>query len=132
MLADHGYPLQPWLLKPYDSPNTPAQTLYNKIHRKLRSLVERAIGLLKARFRCLLGENKLRYDALMSGYIIYSCSVLHNFLIENNYPVDDLDPIFQDEDGDFDEDLDDLVISYDELQRGMHVRNKIAQYFVNN
>ncbi len=79
MLADNGYPLQPWLLKPYDSPNTPAHNLYNKNHRSLRSLVERAIGLLKARFRCLLGERKLRYDPLMSGYIIYACSTLHNF-----------------------------------------------------
>jgi hypothetical protein len=129
MLADNGYPLQPWLLKPYDNPKTPAQKLYNKRHRKLRSLVERAIGLLKARFRCLLKERLLRYDPLMSGYIIYSCAVLHNFLIAKNYPVDDIDPIFEDEVSDFDEDLEDLDISYDEFQRGIHVRNNVGGYF---
>lgn len=130
MLADNGYPLQPWLLKPYDNPNTPAKKLYNKYHRKLRSLVERAIGLLKARFRCLLGERKLRYDPLMSGYIIYACSTLHNFLITNNYPVDDIDPNFEDVEEDFDEDLEDLEISYDDLRRGVEVRDDVAQYFM--
>lgn len=132
MLADHGYPLQPWILKPYDSPNSAAQKLYNKFHRKLRSLVERAIGLLKARFRCLLGERKLRYDPLMSGLIIYSCSVLHNYLIENNYRVDDIDPIFEGEVNNFDEDLDDFEISLGELERGTVVRDTVADYFLMN
>lgn len=131
MLPDNGYPLQPWLLKPYDNPSTTAQKLYNKFHRKLRSLEERAIGLLMAKFRCLLGENKLRYDPTMSGYIIYACSTLHNFLIANNYPVDDINPIFEDEIQDFDENLEDFDISYDELQGGAEVRNDIAQYFIN-
>lgn len=72
MLADNGYPLQPWLFKPYDSPNTSTKEMYNRNHRKLRSLVERAIGLLKARFRCLLLERKLRYDPQMSCFYIYS------------------------------------------------------------
>lgn len=110
MLGDNGYPLQPWLLKPYDSPNTPSAKFYNKHHRKLRSLVERAIGLLKSRFRCLLLERKLRYDPLMAGYIIYSCTVLLNFLIGNNYPMDDIEPIFEDYDV---EDFDEAEISYD-------------------
>lgn len=132
LLADNGYPLQPWLLKPYDSPKTPASTLYNVHHRKLRSLVERSIGLLKARFRCLLGESKLRYDTLMSGYIIYSCTVIHNFLIANNYPVNDIEPIFEVESTDFEESLDDLEISYDELKRGLEIRDDLAQYFAEN
>lgn len=55
----------------------------------------------------------------MAGHIIYSCTVLHNFLIANNYPVDDLEPEFEDEVSDFDEDLDDFEITYDELQRGV-------------
>ncbi len=131
MLADNGYPLQPWLLKPYDSPDTLSKKLYNKNHRKLRSLVERAIGLLKARFRCLLNERKLRYDRVMAGYIIYACSTLHNFLIANNYPVDNMDPIFEAEGVDFDEEMDDIDISCEDLKRGEEVRNNIARYFTN-
>lgn len=132
MLADNGYPLQPWLLKPYDSPNTPAKKQYNRLHRQLRSIIERAIGLLKARFRCLLSERKLRYSTLMSGYIIYSCTVLHNFLIEHNYPVEDIEPIFEELIEDFDEDVDDFDISYDGLQRGVEVRDNTARYFAAN
>ena len=111
MLADNGYPLQPWLLKPYDKPNTLAEQLYNVRHRKLRSLVERAIGLLKARFRCLL-DRKLQYSPLMSGHIIYSCAILHNFLIGNKYPVDNIDPVFEDED---------MEIQYEEIEKGSRI-----------
>lgn len=97
LLADTGYPLQPWLLKPYDRPCTSeAQEIFNKLHKQLRSLIERAIGLLKARFRCLLREKKLRYGHEEAGHIIYSCAVLHNFLINNGCPVDDIEPIFED------------------------------------
>lgn len=127
MLADHGYPLQPWLLKPFDSPDTWAKIIYNIHHRKLRSLVERAIGLLKARFRCLLG--KLHYDPLMSGYIIYACTVLHNFLIGNDYPIDNINPVFDDEVPNFEENVE---ISYDELEKGSQTRNNVAEYFMNN
>lgn len=127
LLGDHGYPLQPWLLKPYDSPSTWAEIVFNTRLRKLRSLVERVIGLLKARFRCLLNERKLRYSPLMSGYIIYSCSVLHNFLIDNKFPVDNIEPIFEEEVDNYDVDME---IHYDELERGRQIRNEVAQSFV--
>lgn len=130
MLGDNGYPLQPWLLKPYDNPNTNAQRLYNRNHRKLRSLVERAIGLLKARFRCVLGERKLRYDHQMSGYIIYSCAVLHNYLIVNDYPIGNIDPIIQA--SEFDEEAEDYDVSMDDLQGGVDMRNEMADYFMNS
>lgn len=34
LLADNGYPLQPWLLKPYDSPDRWEEYIYNRRHRK--------------------------------------------------------------------------------------------------
>lgn len=131
LLGDNGFPLQPWLLKPYDRPcSSEAQKLFNRLHKQMRSLVERVIGLLKARFRCLLGdETKLRYDHLSSGHIIYSCAVLHNFLISNGHPVDDIEPIFDEPVGNFDDYEDDEA---DQLQRGQHRRNILAQYFVDN
>lgn len=126
LLGDTGYPLLPWLLTPYESTNTWEQLIFNICHQKLRSLVKRVIGLFKARFRCCLKERKLRYGPLMSGYIIYSCAVLHNFLLDNNYPVDDLEPIFED----------DLPqhgqISLNEFNRGGRIRDNIARYFVNS
>lgn len=131
MIGDKGFPLQPWLLKPYDRPCTSyAQMIFNTLLKQMRSLVERVIGLLKARFRCLLGdERKLRYDHLSSGHIIYSCAVLHNFLITNGCPVDDIDPIFDEPVGNFDDyDYDEA----DELERGRRIRDFLAQYLIDN
>lgn len=125
MLGDTGYPLQPWLMKPYDSPQTAAQKAFNARLRSVRSLVERAIGLLKARFRCLLGERKLRYSPLTSGHIIYSCTVLHNFLLEYDYPVDDLDPIY---DEPIELECEDPY-SNEYLLKEQEQRNKMTHYF---
>ncbi|KAJ6639349.1 putative nuclease HARBI1, partial [Pseudolycoriella hygida] len=123
LLGDTGYPLQPWLLKPYDTPTTAAQKQFNANLRRLRSLVERAIGLLKARFRCLLNKRKLRYSPLTSGHIIYSCSVLHNFLIENGYRIDEMEPIY-DEQIEFD-----YPYFNDYKSQGEEMRSRMTQYF---
>lgn len=87
LLGDSGYPLQPWLLTPIKTPTTDAERKYNKFHKKCRCLVEQCIGCLKGRFRCLLGERKLRYNPTAAGYIIYACATLHNYLINNMYDV---------------------------------------------
>lgn len=128
VLGDNGYPLQPWLLKPYDRPSiTRAQQVFNKKHKEARSLIERIIGVLKARFRCLLGERKLRYDHERTAHIIYSCAVLHNFLIDNGYPVDCIQFTPDDFDG---------FVHHQapatELSRGKIRRDIAAQYFIDN
>ncbi|KAG0421325.1 hypothetical protein HPB47_002776 [Ixodes persulcatus] len=55
LLGDSGYPLEPWLLNPV--PGNPAvgsdEARFNQAHRSTRSVVERCIGMLKNRFRCL-------------------------------------------------------------------------------
>lgn len=53
----------------------------------VRQLIERCIGLLKVRFRCILGERKLRYKPTKVGKIIYACATLHNFLIVNQFDI---------------------------------------------
>lgn len=78
--GDSGYPLQPWLMTPVMNPRTDAEKHYNKMHAKTRSKVERCIGVLKNRFRCLLGERKLLYSHQKASKIIVSCVVLHNYM----------------------------------------------------
>ncbi|XP_071652402.1 putative nuclease HARBI1 [Temnothorax longispinosus] len=79
LIGDSGYPQQPWLMTPIVNaqPNTP-DSRYTDALVKARCCVERCIGTLKSRFRCILKERMLRYSPLSVGRIIVACSVLHN------------------------------------------------------
>lgn len=85
ILGDSGYPLQPWLLTAHLRPANESEERFNRIIKQMRSRVERAIGILKNRFRCVLGERKLRYDPTTTGKIICAVVVIHNFLILNKF-----------------------------------------------
>lgn len=89
MLGDSGYPLEPWLLTPYENPepNTP-EGHYNRAHKITRSIIERCNGRFKLVFRCLLGERKLRYSPEKVGVIINACAVLHNLLLRAGVEYD--------------------------------------------
>lgn len=60
---------------------------FNKRIQSARSLVERVIGLLRNRFRCLHKERKLRYYPTKASKIINSCATLHNFLIRRQLNI---------------------------------------------
>ncbi|XP_011859704.1 PREDICTED: putative nuclease HARBI1 [Vollenhovia emeryi] len=61
-IADSGYPQQPWLMIPIANalPDTP-EGRYTAALCQARSCIERCIGVLKGRFRCILGERMLHY-----------------------------------------------------------------------
>lgn len=48
--------------------------------------MERTIGLLKGRFRCLLGARELHFKPEKAGRIIYCCCALHNLCIQYKVP----------------------------------------------
>ncbi|XP_040069335.2 uncharacterized protein LOC120842339 [Ixodes scapularis] len=52
----------------------------------MRSVVERCIGLLKSRFRCLQGHRALFYHPTTATVIISACAVLHNICLSSNEP----------------------------------------------
>ncbi|KAJ8937733.1 hypothetical protein NQ318_009143 [Aromia moschata] len=88
LLGDSGYPQQPWLMIPVL--NAAVGT-----HRSARNCIERCFGLLKGRFRCLLGERTLRYSPERVGTIVVSCAALHNICIagrleDNNLNIADV------------------------------------------
>lgn len=65
-----------------------AEMYFNQRLQKIRSLIERVIGILKMRFRCLLdSERRIRYSETKVGLFVYACATLHNFLISNRFDV---------------------------------------------
>ncbi|KAH7932039.1 hypothetical protein HPB52_024938 [Rhipicephalus sanguineus] len=70
-----------WCRKGYYALNTMVG-VYNKEHAALRSTVERCIGLLKSRFRCLQRYRALHYGPRKAGTIVAACASLHNLCLE--------------------------------------------------
>ncbi|KAJ8934791.1 hypothetical protein NQ314_013197 [Rhamnusium bicolor] len=65
------------------SENTP-EGRYTKAHCRTRNTIERCIGVLKSRFKCLRKHRFFHYDLVAAANIIYSCGVLHNICIDAN------------------------------------------------
>lgn len=80
--------------------DTPEEN-YNKIHMSARNSVERTIGLLKGRFRCLLVHRVLHYDADFVAKIVIGCCVLHNMCNRAGIPAFELTDEEQEEEASF-------------------------------
>lgn len=76
LLADSGYPLEPFIMTPYRNATGISQQRFNKRHASARNVVERTIGVLKSRFRCL--SRTLFYSPLKAVQIINVCCALNN------------------------------------------------------
>lgn len=88
ILGDSGYPQEPWLMTPILNVDqgTP-EDRYTKRHASARNCIERCNGVLKTRFRCILGERVLRYSPEKAGNIIIACAVLHNMCTDARLPT---------------------------------------------
>ncbi|XP_053341020.1 putative nuclease HARBI1 [Clarias gariepinus] len=75
LLGDKGYSCLPYLLTPYQEPQTEAQHRYNIAHARTRGRIEMAFGLIKSRFQCL---KHLRVTPPRACDIVVACVVLHN------------------------------------------------------
>ncbi|KAM3964790.1 putative nuclease HARBI1 [Aphomia sociella] len=91
LLGDSGYSLRKTMMTPMvnTAPDTP-EAHYTNLHVRARNVVERAIGLLKARFRCLLVHRVLHYSPEVAGSIVNACVILHNICNKANTPVPQL------------------------------------------
>lgn len=70
-------------------PNSP-EAYYTECHVQTRNIIERCIGVLKARFRCLLVHRTLHYQPQMAGFITNACVILHNICNAANLPITEL------------------------------------------
>ncbi|XP_045450229.1 putative nuclease HARBI1 [Melitaea cinxia] len=99
LLGDSGYAQRPWMMTPIigAAPGSPEE-YYTELHCRVRNTVERCIGVLKSRWRCLLAHRVLHYDPVTTGKIVNACVVLHNIANAQNIPILDS------QDGDLDND----------------------------
>ena len=91
LLGDSGYPLRSYLLTPVLNPSTQAEMSYNAAHARTRSIIERVIGLLKARFRCIgQASGYIRVRKMFRVInIIQAAIVLHNICVKANIPFEE-------------------------------------------
>ncbi|KAK9745526.1 DDE superfamily endonuclease [Popillia japonica] len=82
LVGNSAYPLLPYLMTPYRNPINDAEERYNQAHISARNVVERCIGLLKMRFRCLLKERTARYAPHFVCKLVKVCAALHNMCID--------------------------------------------------
>eukprot|EP00795_Rhopilema_esculentum_P003531 gene3531-2015_t len=89
IIGDGAYPLSSWLLKPYPDNGalTRSEIKYNKTLSSARSVVERAFGVLKARWRCLLKMLDNKTSNVVE--VLITCCVLHNICEDNGDEVED-------------------------------------------
>jgi len=88
LCGDCGYALRPWMMRGWapselkaDDPKTKDRRAFNRLYSGMRISVERAFGILKARFRALGGKlfvrSKKDYRSCMMA-----CCILHNICAE--------------------------------------------------
>ena len=92
LIGDSGYPQRERLLMtPFSSKIvlSDKQKKYQKSQLRARNSVERTIGILKSRFRCLDHKSRgaLPFDPEKSAVVIACCIILHNYCRRRNIEI---------------------------------------------
>lgn len=121
------------MMKIFDGNNlTLPQQNFNRELCAVRQIIERCIGLLKVRFRCIMGERKLRYMPRKVGKFVYACAMLHNFLIFNRFNIlHDIDQNLLRNVANIHHNNRNVNLPFDNLVTGQHRRNEVANYLQN-
>ena len=143
MLGDPAFELSTWLLVPHSGRLQHEQQQFNTLHSAARMSVERAFGVMKARFPRLEGlkvgraaEDIRTWDIVWDS--ILACFVLHNMLLDDTaytvqvhevFVVDDAwDDLYSPRHGDMHESIN----TDDEKRRARDKRARITQKYLNS
>jgi hypothetical protein len=90
VLGDSAYPLTASMLVPYRDNGhlDPVQKKFNKVHSSTRVDVERAIGLLKCKFRRLKSLDMHLQEEIPE--VITACCVVHNVILDCEMVEEDI------------------------------------------
>lgn len=80
------------MITPYRNPSNPTEKKFNETHCKIRNIIERCFGVIKNRFRCVIGSRGLHYSPQKVTKIVNACCALHNICIfyKNNMPSNEV------------------------------------------
>lgn len=98
-------------MTPYRNPTDAAEKLYNKKHASARNVVERCFGVLKNRFRCIIGSRGLHYSPAKTTKIINACCALHNMCIYYKCPEPELVELAEDREDEEVEDVEEVRVA---------------------
>jgi hypothetical protein len=86
-LADDIYSSWAIFVKTIGQPQGNNRKYFAKAHEAVRKDVERAFGVLQARFAIIWDQAHI-WDIETLGYIIKACIIMHNMIIEDEGEVD--------------------------------------------
>lgn len=115
-------------MTPYRNPTEAREKKFNEKHCKGRNIIERCNGVLKNRFRCIIGSRGLHYSPEKTTKIVNSCCTLHNICLfyKHNLLPSEIENF--NDDGDNDEyEYDTSEASYEESVSANSVRDNIAR-----
>ena len=147
IVADRGYPLLSWCITPFKmdpmgSQLSREEVWFNRKHSSTRMSVERAFGILKARFKEIGTKSSLKLDFLPT--VVHYCCVLHNILLASKdrtldqilvdchlLAMDDNNPLHRDEEELFHPPRPMGLVSEDRaLIEGQMAREDLVDYLV--
>ncbi|KAL1536226.1 hypothetical protein AAHA92_28909 [Salvia divinorum] len=81
-LADGIYPQWPVFLKMIRCPTDPKRAYFVQRQKAARKDMERAFGVLQARWAVVKGPTRLFYPECIAD-LMYACIIMHNMIVEN-------------------------------------------------
>ncbi|KAG0719234.1 putative nuclease HARBI1 [Chionoecetes opilio] len=122
--GDRGYPLEPFLMTPFDEPATEGERQYNTSHSSTREVMEQTLQTMKSRFRRIhQSSGALQYEPIKCAKIAAACMWLHNRCVQRRIPLP------EDVEGDtaVEEDVDDNEVENEDDAPGYETRRDIVE-----
>ena len=126
--GDLGYPLDRFLMTPYQNPSQPEELVFNQVHAKARNSIERCNGVLKNIFRSIISERGLLYTPQRATQIINACCALDNICIKFKYNLEDVSTSDVENEEAFLFDSDDANTS----SVSINIRDRLSRSLINN